>query len=104
MSKRNYRTYTDEFKLEALELLKNSGKSAGQIERDLGITPGLLTKWRAKYQAVEKRGEGGEIDLELTDIEAAKREIRRLERELAEVKEEREILKKAVSIFSKKSK
>jgi transposase len=104
MSKRNYRTYTAEFKLEALELLKNSGKSAGQIERDLGITPGLLTKWRAKYKAVEKRGEGGEIALELTDLEAANREIRRLERELAEVKEEREILKKAVSIFSKRNK
>lgn len=104
MSKRNYRTYTKEFKLEALELLKTSGKSAGQIERDLGITPGLLTKWRAKYQAVQKHGEGGEIELELTDIEAAKRKIRRLERELAEVKEEREILKKAVSIFSKKNK
>jgi transposase len=104
MSKRNYRTYTDEFKLEALELLKSSGKSAGQIERDLGITPGLLTKWRTKYQAVQKRGDGGEIALELTDLEAANREIRRLERELAEVKEEREILKKAVSIFSKRAK
>lgn len=104
MSKRNYRTYTDDFKLEALQLLENSGKSAGKIERDLGITPGLLTKWRARYQAVKKHGKGGEIDLELTDIEAAKRKIKRLERELAEVKEEREILKKAVSIFSKKNK
>jgi len=104
MPKRNYRTYTDEFKLEALELLANSGKSAGQIERELGITPGLLTKWRAKYQTVQKRGEGGEVDLELTDMEAAKRKIKRLERELAEVKEEREILKKAVGIFSKKNK
>jgi len=38
----HYRKYTEEFKLAALELLKSSGKSAGQIERDLGITPGLL--------------------------------------------------------------
>ena len=104
MSKRNYRTYTKEFKLEALELLEKSGKSSGQIERDLGITPGLLTKWNARYQAIKKHGEGGEIDLELTDLEAAKRKIRRLERELSEVKEEREILKKAISIFSQKGK
>lgn len=36
----SYRKYTEEFKLEALELLKNSGKSAGQIERDLGSHQG----------------------------------------------------------------
>ena len=103
MNKRKYRTYTPEFKLEALELLRNSGKSAGQVERELGITPGLLVKWRAKYQAVEKRGEGGEIDLELTDLEAAKREITRLKKAVMELEEEREILKKALGIFSRRN-
>jgi transposase-like protein len=43
------------------------------------------------------------MKLEPSDMEAAKAEIRRLERELAEVKEEREILKKAVNIFSRRS-
>lgn len=104
MSKRNYRTYTKEFKLEALELLENSEKSAPQIERDLGITPGLLTKWRTRYQAIKQSGEGEKMTLEPTDIEAARREIRRLKRELAGVKEDREILKKAISIFSQKGK
>jgi transposase len=103
MGKRNYRTYTPEFKNEALELLKAGEKSIGQIERDLGITPGLLVKWNAKDEAVQKRGEGGEIDLELSDLEEAQREIKRLKRRLAEVEEERDILKKAVSIFSRKS-
>jgi transposase len=103
MGKRNYRTYTQDFKLQALELLKTSDKSAGQIERDLAITPGLLVKWQAKYQAVQKRGEGGEIDLELTEPEATQRELKRLKRKLAEVEEERDILKKAVSIFSRRS-
>jgi len=103
MGKRNYRMYTSDFKQQALGLLKTSGKSAGQIERDLGITPGLLIKWQAKYQAIEKRGEGGELDLELSDLEAATRELKRLRRELAEVQEECDILKKAVSIFSRKS-
>ncbi len=101
MSKRSYRTYTAEFKLEALELLKSSGKNGEQIERELGITPGLLRKWQMKYQALVKRGAGGEVDLELTDLEAAKREIGRLKRQVAELELEREILKKAVSIFSR---
>ena len=40
--KPHYTQYTEEFKLEALELLESSGITARQIERDLGITPGLL--------------------------------------------------------------
>lgn len=101
MNVRKYRTYTDAFKLEALALLERQEKSAGAIERELGITPGLLGKWRARYQAV---GEGGaEVHLEPSDLEAARAEIRRLRRELAEAEEEREILKKAVNIFSRKS-
>lgn len=53
--KPRYRTYTEEFKLEALELLKSSRKSSRQIERDLGITPGLLVKWRDRYQVILKQ-------------------------------------------------
>jgi transposase len=99
--KTRYRKYPEEFKLEALELLKGSGKSAGQIERDLGITPGLLVKWRDRYQVITQGVE--QIHLELSDFEAAKREIKRLERRLAEVEEEREILKKTINIFSRKN-
>jgi transposase len=99
--KTGYRTYTEDFKLEALELLKSSGKTARQIERDLGITPGLLVKWRDRYQVIAKETE--QAHLELSDMEAAKREIKRLRRRLAEVEEEREILKKTINIFSRKS-
>jgi transposase len=99
MSERSYRTYTREFKLEALQLLESSGKSAGQLERELGITPGLLMKWRARYQVQKKTGQGE--SLEPSDLEAAKAEIRRLRRELTAVEEEREILKKVVNIFSR---
>lgn len=41
---RNYKEYSEEFKLGALELVRRGEKSMGQIERDLGITPGLLGK------------------------------------------------------------
>ena len=99
--KPKYRTYTEEFKLQALELLKSSGKKARQIERDLGITPGLLVKWRDRYQVISKEAE--QAHLELSDMDAARRVIKRLERRLAEVEEEREILKKTINIFSRKS-
>jgi transposase len=102
MSEKKNRTYTEEFKIEALALLKSSGKSAPQIERDLGITTGLLLKWRERYQVVsEEKSEGPR--LEYSDLETANREIRRLHRELMETAEEREILKKVVNIFSRKS-
>jgi len=99
--KPHYRKYTEEFKLEALGFLKSSGKTSRQIERDLGITAGLLVKWRDRYQVISKEAE--QAHLELSDMEAAKREIKRLQRRLAEVEEEREILKKTINIFSRKS-
>jgi len=99
--KKVYRKYTEEFKIEALELLKTSGKSLRQIELDLGITPGLLVKWRDRYQVISKGAE--RVRLQPSDFEAAQREIKRLQRRLAEVEEEREILKKTVNIFSRKS-
>jgi len=99
MNEKRYRTYTKEFKLEALELLKTSGKSAAQIERDLGVTTGLLLKWRDRYQ-VKQTGKGS-AQLEPSDLAAAQAEVRRLRRQLAIAEQERDILKKAVSIFSK---
>lgn len=101
MNEKNYRKYSQEFKLEALELLQRGDKSAGQIERELGITPGLLVKWRARYQIIAKDGLPPQIGP--SDMEAAKAEIRRLQRELANVEEEREILKKVLNIFSRKN-
>jgi transposase len=101
MNERNYRKYSQEFKLEALELLQRGDKSAGQIERELGITPGLLVKWRSRYQIVTQGGQAPQIGP--SDMEAAKAEIRRLQRELANVQEECEILKKVLNIFSRKS-
>lgn len=102
MTERKYRTYPEEFKLEVLELLKTSGKSAAAIERELGITPGLVVKWRDRYQA--KQIGPQEVKLEPSDLEAARREITRLRRQLADVEEEREILKKVLNIFSRTDK
>lgn len=101
MNEKKYREFTPEFKKQALELLKRGDKSASGLERELGITPGLLGKWRSRYQVVAKEGQPAQIAP--SEMEAAKAEIRRLQRELANVEEEREILKKVLSIFSRKS-
>jgi transposase-like protein len=58
-------------------------------------------KWRARFQAVQPGRQ--EVHLEPSDLESAKAEIRRLQRALAEAEEERDILKKAVNIFSRRS-
>ena len=101
MEKKSYREYSEEFKLQALELLKKGDKSSAAIERDLGITYGLLLKWRERYQRLERAGEAPKLIP--SDLESAKAEIRRLQRELENTQEERDILKKVVNIFSRKN-
>lgn len=96
MGKRS-RVYTREFKIEALQLLARGGKSAAELERELGITKGMLLKWRDRYRVDEQRQ-----SLEPSDLEAARAEVRRLRRELEVTAQERDILKKAVAIFSHK--
>ena len=85
--------YTAEFKQEAIALWQASEKSAAEIENDLGITPGLLYQWN---KALKKKSAA---EADGSAAEAA--EIKRLKKELALVQQERDILKKAVSIFSR---
>jgi transposase len=85
--------YTAEFKQEAIALWQASEKSAAEIEQDLGITAGILYQWQKESKKKATAAADGSAD------EAA--EIKRLKKELALVKQERDILKKAVGIFSK---
>ncbi len=84
-----YKQYSREFKLETLKLLETSGKSVTEIENDLGLTPGLLYKWRRRYQVA--KDEPGEVVLQASDQETLERENRRLKRELEIAKQERGI-------------
>jgi transposase len=66
------------------------------VERELGLSHGLLRQWKARFRV------NGETDsLELNEVEQLKAELRRVKRELEGVQPERDILKKAVGIFSK---
>jgi transposase len=92
---RKRRTYTDEFKREAVRLWETTDKSAAAVEAELGITHGLLNKWKARLKADGEMAFPGRGRLT-----AEQEQIRQLERELAIAKQERDILKKAVAIFS----
>ena len=88
--------YSDEFKREALRLQETSGKRVAEVERELGLSHGLLRQWKARFRIT------GETDsLELNEVEQLKVELRRVKRELEIVQQERDILKKTVGIFSK---
>lgn len=87
--------YAEEFKREALELAARGDVSIAQLERDLGITAGLIYKWRERY-----RVDAGDGELKPSAEREAEAEIRRLKRELAIAREERDILKKAIQVFS----
>jgi len=92
------RKYTREFKLEAVRLLETSGKSATQIERELGIGDGCLMRWRKKFEA-ERAPSSPSDEAGVSDGER----VRQLERENEILRQERDILKKAVAIFSQPS-
>lgn len=88
--------YSSEFKGEAIRLQETSGKRVAEVERELGLSHGLLRQWKARFRV------NGETDtLELNEVEQLKAELRRMKGELEVVQQERDILKKTVGIFWK---
>ena len=93
------KTYTREFKEEAVRLVQTSRKPIAQIARELGISDSAIHGWRKELTEHEKDafpGKGHQGELE--------EENRRLKRELERTQQERDILKKAVGIFSREFK
>lgn len=89
------RTYTREFKQQAVQLFETSGKSKTEISRDLGISDSALSKWCKEF------GEHGEEAFPGKGHQTAiEEENRKLKREIEILRQERDILKKAVSIFA----
>lgn len=90
------RTYTKEFKLEAVQLVQSSGKSQSQIARDLGIADSTLSHW------CKQLGEHGPDAFPGSGhLPPLEEENRQLKRELEVLRQERDILKKAIGIFSR---
>ena len=81
-------------------MLASGRYTMAQLERELGITKGLIKQWR---RSAEKNGEYKTAAKNPLTPEAAEERIRQLERENARLRQEREILKKAMAIFSSRN-
>lgn len=91
--------HTSEFKREAARLAEESDRPVDELARELGIHPNTSYKWRRQFLQDGEDAFPGHGKLTPAD-----EEIRRLRRELARVKEERDISKKATQFFAKESK
>ena len=89
--------YEREFKMEAVRLLEASGKSASQLERELGIGKGNLWRWKRKFAA-----DGEDAFPGHGRLTPEQERLRQLQRENGILREERDILKKAIAIFSER--
>lgn len=96
MSYKSRKSYDNEFKREAVRLVIEEGRKASEVERNLGITPSLVSRWIREMKEDPEYAFPGKGRLK-----APEDEVRSLRRELDQVKQERDILKKAITIFSK---
>ena len=87
--------YTREFKLEAVRLLRQGEKPVAQLAMELGVKRTLLYRWRDEVAARDEAAFDGRPGRKPSA------EVARLQRELAVVREERDILKKAAAYFAK---
>jgi transposase len=90
--------YTAEFRAEALELVRSSGQSMAEVARSLGISDGTLGNWvKADREARERGADPQALS------ESERQELVRLRREVAELRLDREILRKAAAYFARET-
>ena len=98
-TKKTRREFTDEFKREAVVLLRDSGRPLTQIAAELGLEPSVLRRWRSLANQAGQAASAVRPGA-VAALSAEQAEIRRLQKELERAQMERDILKKAVGIFS----
>ena len=90
--KRKHKRFDKDFKLSAVKMITDGGHKASEVARSLDIHPNMLYSWKRKYADNGEKAFPGKGHLT---------ELASLRRQLREVEMERDILKKAVGIFSK---
>lgn len=90
------KTYSDEFKREAIGLTKLPGANVANIARDLGLRPNVLYRWRKELEVEGNKSFPGQGN-------ARDKELLALKMELARVKKERDFLRDAAAFFAKES-
>ncbi len=93
MDKRSRRRFNKEFKAETVGLVRHSGKSIAEICRDVGLSESSVHRWLAQADVDAGQRDG------LTTAE--RKELSRIRRELRVVREERDVLAKAIAFFTK---
>ena len=93
------RGYDKQFKEEAIRLILEEGRRVKDVASNLGVNPAMLSRWKRAYENNGKEAFPGKGHLRPQD-----EEMRQLRRELSDVTMERDILKKAVAIFSQRPK
>jgi transposase len=95
---RQRRTYTNEFKVEAVKLVTEQGRSVAEAARSLGISENLLRSWKFSFQA-----NGDQAFPVKGHLPAIEEELRRLRAENKRLAAERDILKKATAVFAREA-
>src|SRR5271169_630878 len=90
------RKFDQEFKQEAVKLVVDGKRTVADVARSLGVHGNLLHKWKSQYDEDPQSSFTGKGRMKPQD-----EELKKLQRENANLREEREILKKALAIFSK---
>jgi transposase len=96
-AKRKRRKFTPEYKAEVVRLARTSGKSAGQIARELDLTETAVRGWVKQAEVDAGNAPNGELTT------AEREELVRLRRETKVLQMEREILRKATAFFAKET-
>ena len=92
------RKFGREFKIEAVRLIKGRGVSVAQASRDLDVHENVLRKWVKEFGADPAQAFPGQGQMKPEQLE-----IERLRREVAKLKAERDILKKAAAYFAREA-
>jgi transposase len=92
------RQYTEEFKTEAVRLVRESGKPMAQVARELGIAANLLYRWRGEDHKARSLG------ATRAALKADAEELVRLRRENEQLRKERDFLKSAAAYFARERK
>ena len=99
MEIRKRRKFSKEFKLDVIHMVKLGEKSVRELSKELDIHDVTLYSWLRKHKEDQEEAFPGEGKSKASD-----EELRKLRKQLSDVTEERDILKKAISIFSKDQK
>ena len=97
MERKERRHYTREFKLEAVRLAAVGDKTKAKVARELGIRVNQLRQWRLDFEQEARDG------VPKQELATAEQDVGKLRREIAKIREENEILKKAANYFAKVS-